>query len=641
VIDLLLAALASALPLPLTGLVPWWAAALYALPLLMQVWRAGRGDPPAELGARPMNALSLACLALFVLDMAFLSRRLIQVAVHLSLSLIALKAFHLHAERDRAQFALLAFFLAVAGAANSTHPLLALHLLVLSALFTSWLLQRTGLTAGPARRLASAVTLACLVLAAPMFLLLPRLRGPYVPGGQTRAGEAETFTLDSLGLGGVVGTKDDNRVALRVRLEGGRVGEESLRLRVRTFDSFRKGIWGNAELRYRMRRFRSDGILWMGEREGKISRFLEIFPKDLSAQYLPLPYEAAGLEARLGYASAGNDGTTRLSTSVSQRQFHYRVFLDPAAAPVPAPWAAAHLALPEDLESDLRALAGEIMPDGQDPEAQIASLIRHFARGYRYAREDYSASTNPLREFLFIRKRGHCELYATAGALLLRARGIPARVAVGFLGGERNPLQDYYVVRFRNAHAWVEAWVNGGWAVVDPTPPEFRPALERSTLAGQVGFLWETVSFFWDRHVIGFALSDQLELAGAIGDRAETAGRMAAWLGLLLALTGAALWSARRVRTETGILKRYRRLRRRAAGALGADESTLAPEAVERAFLEREPALAEEAGEFFNAYRLASFGNSKGIVSQGARRAYGSLRRASRRWGRRQGQVPR
>jgi len=154
-IDLFLAALAAALPLPLTDLVPWWATALYAMPLAWQVWRSRRGGVPVELSGRWMNAFSLVCLALFILDMMFLSRRLIRVAVHLSLSLIALKAFHLRTGRDRGQFALLAFFLAVAGAANSTHPLLAILLLALLALFASWLMQAVGLPPGSARRSAA------------------------------------------------------------------------------------------------------------------------------------------------------------------------------------------------------------------------------------------------------------------------------------------------------------------------------------------------------------------------------------------------------------------------------------------------------------------------------------------------------
>ncbi len=575
-----------------------------------------------------MNAFSLACLALFVVDMMFISRRLIQVAVHLSLSLIALKAFHLRTGRDRAQFALLAFFLAVAGAANSTHPLLALHLLALTVLYASWLMQAAGAPPRSARRTAAVLSGACFLIAAPLFLVLPRLRDPYVPGVQQRAGEAPAFTLDSLGLGGVAMSRNDERVALRVRYEGPGIGEESLRLRARTFSDFRGRDWGNGAMRHRMVRFRPDGTAWLGPREGRRRPSYELFPKELSPQYLPLPYGTAGLEARLAYAHAGIDGTVRLSSAVSRRQFHYRAFVDPEAAPPPDPAGEGHLALPPALDRELRALAGEIMPEGLDPPAQVARMTGYFASEFRYAIEDYGAARDPLREFLFVRKSGHCEYYATAGALLLRARGIPARVAAGFMGGERNPLQDYYVVRFRNAHAWVEAWMDGAWVVVDPTPPDFRPSLVRGTLAGQAQFLWETISFFWDRHVIGFAFGDQVDLLETLEEASGPVGRAGGWLAGAALLALAALKAAHSFRPESVLLRRYRRLRRAAARLTKARESTLTPQAVEQAVLAQSPGLAAEAAAFFGAYRRASFGVKQRKGENAARPAYRRLRAA-------------
>jgi transglutaminase-like putative cysteine protease len=639
--DLLAAALLAALPLPLTGLVPWWAAGLYALPLAAQGWRSRRGVAPPALKARWMNLLSLACLALFVLDMAFLSRRLIQVAVHLSLSLIALKAFHLRSGRDQAQFALLVFFLAVAGAANSTHPALALHLLALAGLFCSWMMRGIGASPGGARRGGTLLVLACLVLAGPLFLMLPRLRGPYVPGGRARPEGARTFSLDTLGVGGMADTADDERVALRVRFEGGSVDEEALRLRARTFSVFRRGNWSDPGARYRLRRFRPDGRLWLGPQEGSVRTSLEAFPKDLTPQYLPLPYGAAGLEAALAYAHAGDDGTVRLSPWLAQRQFSYRVFIDRAAAAVTAPPEEADGSVPEELAGVLRTVADRAIPADRPAREQAGAMLRLFAMEYRYGLEDYEKGPGALAEFLLERKRGHCEMFASAGALLLRTRGIPARVAAGFMGGEHNPFQDYYVVRFRNAHAWVEAWIDGEWIVLDPTPPEFRPPLERGTMQSRVGFMWETVSFFWDRYVIGFAFPDQMDLLRALEERAGAPTRIA---GLFLGLAALGMlfaWALRRRRPMAGLMGKYRRLRRRVALSQGLREDTLAPEGVEAVFRRREPALDRETTAFFQAYRRGSFGPEAEWGSGGEWRiGYRRIAAAARRW-KRPAQTPR
>lgn len=79
---------------------------------------------------------------------------------------------------------------------------------------------------------------------------------------------------------------------------------------------------------------------------------------------------------------------------------------------------------------------------------------------------------DPLENFLFAEKRGHCEFFATAGALMARELGVEARVAYGWAGGEYFPDNRMFVFRAREAHAWVEVKMKGyGWVVMEPTPP--------------------------------------------------------------------------------------------------------------------------------------------------------------------------
>src|SRR5439155_7956083 len=72
--------------------------------------------------------------------------------------------------------------------------------------------------------------------------------------------------------------------------------------------------------------------------------------------------------------------------------------------------------------------------------------------------------------FLFHRRQGTCEHFSAAMIVLLRAVGIPARMAVGFDPGHYNPLTGYYEVRESDAHSWVEVEYPGvGWIQYDPT----------------------------------------------------------------------------------------------------------------------------------------------------------------------------
>ncbi len=77
---------------------------------------------------------------------------------------------------------------------------------------------------------------------------------------------------------------------------------------------------------------------------------------------------------------------------------------------------------------------------------------------------------DPVDGFLFDSRRGFCEHYASAFAVLMRAAGIPARVVTGYQGGTYNRFADYWILRQSDAHAWDEVWIDGrGWIRVDPT----------------------------------------------------------------------------------------------------------------------------------------------------------------------------
>lgn len=137
--------------------------------------------------------------------------------------------------------------------------------------------------------------------------------------------------------------------------------------------------------------------------------------------------------------------------------------------------------VPESIATRLSEIADRWTPSQAPPRARLEALIERFHRDF-----DYSLSfqrrrgVDPIIDFLD-RKSGHCEYFASALALLARTLGIPARVVAGYRVTEHNAVGGYRLVRERNAHAWVEAWIPGeGWQTFDPTPPS---ALEDSMLS--------------------------------------------------------------------------------------------------------------------------------------------------------------
>src|ERR1019366_4752088 len=138
-----------------------------------------------------------------------------------------------------------------------------------------------------------------------------------------------------------------------------------------------------------------------------------------------------------------------------------------------------------------------------------------------------SGTKQPLDHFLFESRRGHCEFFSTAMAMMLREVGIPSRNVTGFVGGTYNRFGHYYAVREGDAHSWVEAYLDdplrSGWQTFDPTPAAGAQPLEDTTGAwGYVRDLVEALSQRWNRYVVGYDLRTQVRLFEDISSRYES-----------------------------------------------------------------------------------------------------------------------
>jgi hypothetical protein len=110
------------------------------------------------------------------------------------------------------------------------------------------------------------------------------------------------------------------------------------------------------------------------------------------------------------------------------------------------------------------------------PAGEAVRRIEQYLGGFRYSlyrEHPVPRGETALGDFMTRTRSGHCEYFASAAALLLRAAGIPSRYATGFAVIERSALEDAYVVRSRHAHAWTRAWIGGRWIDLDTTPPDW------------------------------------------------------------------------------------------------------------------------------------------------------------------------
>ncbi|MGF1603534.1 MAG: transglutaminase domain-containing protein [Thermosynechococcaceae cyanobacterium] len=163
-----------------------------------------------------------------------------------------------------------------------------------------------------------------------------------------------------------------------------------------------------------------------------------------------------------------------------------------------SPPTANDLQIPEAERPAIEQLLATLDLKGQSETQAVAALSDLFQHKFRYSLKFASAKeqATPLSAFLLETRSGHCEYFASATTLLLRGLGIPARYAVGYSVHDYSPLEQQYVVRSRNAHAWVMAYINGTWQTVDTTPPDWTTQEDATASPLQsLSDLWSFVFF--------------------------------------------------------------------------------------------------------------------------------------------------
>jgi hypothetical protein len=156
------------------------------------------------------------------------------------------------------------------------------------------------------------------------------------------------------------------------------------------------------------------------------------------------------------------------------------------------------LTVPHNEAVILGQIAARLRLTGAPPREALAILRQYFEREFHYSTylTTSKVQETPLADFLLVTHTGHCEYFATATTLLLRAAGVPARYATGYSVQEWSPLEERYIARERHAHAWAQAWIDGRWVDFDTTPPVwFAAEAEGASWTQKLADLWSWASY--------------------------------------------------------------------------------------------------------------------------------------------------
>ncbi|OGV33523.1 MAG: hypothetical protein A2020_10520 [Lentisphaerae bacterium GWF2_45_14] len=159
-------------------------------------------------------------------------------------------------------------------------------------------------------------------------------------------------------------------------------------------------------------------------------------------------------------------------------------------------------------DPEISRFLAEIIGSEKEAVKQAKKLESHLRNNFKYVTGAPNLQKNaPLRDFLLVKKEGHCERFASALAVLLRMKNIPSRVAVGFYPIHKNEIGDFYNVGSSDAHAWTEAYLPGrGWTILDATPYAERNLRKSRTLVEAARDWFE---FFWYTKIVNFSVSEQ------------------------------------------------------------------------------------------------------------------------------------
>jgi protein-glutamine gamma-glutamyltransferase len=541
----LLLAGASFLGLALGSALPDWLVGVGGAALALQllhtagVFSLGRMAARLSVSAITWNLLLVFGFFGFWADMLWISGELLPAGIHFLVILMVIKIFTLHRRRDYLHLYAISLMAILASAASTTDfwylPMFLVYLV--SGVWTLLLFQlaktseaTVSLSAADSPplqhrispelfRLANGLVAGVLGFTVLIFFAIPRVSAGLFQNGAGESIRTSGFS-DRVNLGAIGPIKRDPSIVMRVELPDPSARQmDRLYLRGLAYDLYDGTSWTNqfthrrelletAPMTFTVRAPRSQGLTLrqniLLESLDTTVLFAAPLAETVTGRFMTVQSDAAG-GLYLPFPSS-----TRMEYSVVSRTAPLLAAdRQPQSAAYSESFLRHYLQTPPDSER-VAALALDITRDQQTRYDKAAAIERYLSQNFRYSLDiPVTKDGRPLDEFLFTRKTGYCEHYATAMVIMLRMVGIPARLVTGFLATEWNEYGNYYLVRQQDAHAWVEVHLpQSGWINMDPTP---------AVLEGAVPSGWQTlgrvidhVRLRWNRFFVQYSAADQM-----------------------------------------------------------------------------------------------------------------------------------
>ena len=493
--------------------------------------------------------LTLVYVLFYLADYSFLSRSFLSATVHLVLFTMIVRLFSLQRTRDHYMLAVLSFLMVLASAVLTVGSLFVFtfagFLLVAVVTFVLMEMRHSAAQektlAADSRQddlherlgfnlMAIAPALVLMILAGSFFIffLLPRISSRYL-SAYTPASDVSTGFTDHVQLGRIGEIQQSSAVVMHIELLNDAGAGCDLKWRGVALSVFDGKAWSNSfgqtQLHpspdgiYRLQMPRSLPASAAGahaashryvryrvlmEPLGTNVFFLAEQPLNLTGNYRLLAADRGGAVYNLDvdHPISRYDAESELPETDPQQ-------LRRASSALPE-GADGYLKLPP-LDIRIAQLARQITASSASDYDRALALEQYLRTHYVYTLQlPHAVPRDPLANFLFERKQGHCEYFASSMAVMLRMLGIPSRIVTGFRTGEFNDITGQYVIRASNAHSWVEAYFpDEGWISFDPTPGGMIPT---RTGWSRLQLYADAAASFWREWIINYDASHQRTL---------------------------------------------------------------------------------------------------------------------------------
>jgi len=496
--------------------------------------------------------LTLGYVAFYLADYFLISGGFLDATVHLVLFVMVVRLFSARRDRDFYFLSVIAFLMVLSAALLTVDSvfLLSFAVFMLTAVVSFILMEMRHISAkagvnwrqsgmemtyrnmAGSLAVASPILVLCILLgAAGIFFLLPRASAGYL-GAYAPGGEITTGFSDRVELGRIGEIQQSASVVMHIRIDGDDRGSFDLKWRGVALSHFDGRSWSNN--RDERPLFpRLDGLFVLPPRAGghsssprPIHYRVVMEPVGMNVFFLAATPES--LEGNYGHVAI-DDGGGVFNLDPEHPVNRYQATSDIAQTSAsslrragqayPPEVLSRYLGLPA-LDSRIPELARKITASADNDYDRAAALETYLRTHFGYSLQlSRTVPHDPLANFLFERRQGHCEYFASSMAVMLRILGIPSRVVNGFRTGEFNDLTSQYVVRASNAHSWVEAYFPGhGWVAFDPTP---GASIAATTGWSRISMYADAMASFWREWIVNYDVVHQQALAVSAGSRSR------------------------------------------------------------------------------------------------------------------------